>query len=143
LSSLKAGDYRAATVTAEGLAKDRDESLRFLEWAGIWYRDLMVHAVTRGSSELVNRDVLAWMEHESADDRLEHSLSLIAQTIEPAPTNMVTRSLRPPRRRGWTPKHLPTKSAQPSGLPGMTVDSLTIISFAPPIITTSNMCRNC
>ena len=84
LSSLKAGDYRAATVTAEGLAKDRDESLRFLEWAGIWYRDLMVHAVTRGSSELVNRDVLAWMEHESADDRLEHSLSLIAQTIEAA-----------------------------------------------------------
>ena len=84
LSSLKAGDYRAATVTAEGLAKDRDESLRFLEWAGIWYRDLMVHAVTRGSSELVNRDVLARMEHESAHDRLEHSLSLIAQTIEAA-----------------------------------------------------------
>ena len=84
LSSLKAGDYRAVTVTAEGLTKDRDESLKFLEWAGIWYRDLMVHAVTRGSSELVNRDVLAWMEHESADDRLEHSLSLIAQTIEAA-----------------------------------------------------------
>jgi DNA polymerase III subunit delta' len=84
LSSLKAGDYRAATVTAEGLAKDRDESLKFLEWAGSWYRDLMVHAVTRGSAELVNRDVLARMEHESADDRLEHSLSLIAQTIEAA-----------------------------------------------------------
>jgi DNA polymerase III subunit delta' len=84
LTSLKAGDYRAATVTAEGLAKDRDESLKFLEWAGSWYRDLMVHAVTRGSAELVNRDVLAWMEHESADDRLEHSLSLIAQTIEAA-----------------------------------------------------------
>jgi len=84
LSSLKAGDYRAAIVTAEGLAKDRDESLKFLEWAGIWYRDLMVHAVTRGSSELVNRDVLARMEHESAHDRLEHSLSLIAQTIEAA-----------------------------------------------------------
>src|SRR5438445_4315924 len=84
LSSLKAGNYRAATMTAEGLAKDRDESLRFLEWAGIWYQDLMVHTVTRGSSELVNRDVLAWMEHESADDKLEHSLSLIAQTIEAA-----------------------------------------------------------
>ena len=84
LSSLKAGDYRAAIVTAEGLAKDRDESLKFLEWAGICYRDLMVHAVTRGSSELVNRDVLARMEHESAHDRLEHSLSLIAQIIEAA-----------------------------------------------------------
>jgi len=84
LSSLKAGDYRAAIMTAEGLAKDRDESLKFLEWAGICYRDLMVHAVTRGSSELVNRDVLARMEHESAHDRLEHSLSLIAQTIEAA-----------------------------------------------------------
>jgi DNA polymerase III subunit delta' len=84
LSSLKAGDYRAATATAEALAKDRDESLKFLEWAGSWYRDLMVHAVTRGSGELVNRDVLARIEHESADDRLEHSLSLIAQTIEAA-----------------------------------------------------------
>jgi DNA polymerase III subunit delta' len=84
LSSLKAGDYRAATATAEALAKDRDESLKFLEWAGSWYRDLMVHAVTRGSGELVNRDVLTRIEHESADDRLEHSLSLIAQTIEAA-----------------------------------------------------------
>jgi len=84
LSSVKAGDYRAAIVTAEGLAKDRDESLKFLEWAGSWYRDLMVHAVTRGSGELVNRDVLARIEHESADDRLEHSLSLIAQIIEAA-----------------------------------------------------------
>jgi DNA polymerase III subunit delta' len=84
LSSLKAGDYLAATVTAEGLAKDRDESLKFLEWAGSWYRDLMVHVVTRGSAGLVNRDVLAPMEHESADDRLEHSLLLIAQIIEAA-----------------------------------------------------------
>src|SRR5207247_11362441 len=70
LSSLKAGDYRAAIMTAEGLAKDRNEALKFLEWAGICYRDLMVNAVTRASSERDKDDVLARHEDEPVRDNL-------------------------------------------------------------------------
>ena len=81
LSSLGAGDYRAATQAAEALANNRDESLKFLEWAETWYRDLLIHAVTQSSRDIVNLDMLTRIqEHGHAD--MEDILSSIAQTIE-------------------------------------------------------------
>jgi DNA polymerase-3 subunit delta' len=84
LLSLKAGDYRAAVLAAESLAGSKEEALEFLQWAESWYRDLVIQAVARGSGDLINLDVATRIEHESANDRLEHRLALFAQTVEAA-----------------------------------------------------------
>lgn len=84
LSSLKAGDCRAAIAAAETLAHSRDDALKFLEWAESWYRDLLIHAISQDSAGLINRDMLAWIEDESPNVKLEHVLSSMAQTVEAA-----------------------------------------------------------
>ena len=81
LSSLKAGDYRAATEAAEVLADNREESLRFLAWAESWYRDLIVHTVKRDPKDMINLDMLPRIQHESANGNLELMLASIAQTV--------------------------------------------------------------
>ena len=80
LSSLKAGDYRAATEAAEALASNKDETSKFLEWAETWYRDLLIHTVTQKSGDIINLDLLAQIEEHSAHGDIEHLLSLLDQT---------------------------------------------------------------
>ncbi len=80
LSALKAGDYRAAIAAAEVLAGQREECLKFLEWAGSWYRDLMVQAVRPESPDTVNLDIIQRIQDQSASESLEHLLSVIGQT---------------------------------------------------------------
>ena len=82
VSSLKAGDYRTAMVSAEAIANNKDETAKFLEWSESWYRDLLVHAVTQESRELINIDMLARIQQESAAGKLEYILSLMAQVTE-------------------------------------------------------------
>jgi len=82
LASLDGGDYRSATDAAEALGGSRDESLQFLQWAETWYRDMLVHAVTRASEDLINRDMLAQIQEHSADGDMERILSAIAETVE-------------------------------------------------------------
>jgi DNA polymerase-3 subunit delta' len=84
LSSLKAGDCRAAIATAETLANSRDDCLKFLQWAESWYRDLLIHAVRQDSAGLINLDMLTRIEHQSSNVRLEHILWSIAQTADAA-----------------------------------------------------------
>lgn len=81
LSSLRAGDYRAATQAAEDLANNRDESLAFLEWAETWYRDLLIHTVTQSSRAIVNLDMLTRIEEQGHADT-DRVLASIAQIIE-------------------------------------------------------------
>ena len=84
LSSLKTGDCRAAIATAETLANSREDCLKFLRWAESWYRDLLIHAVRQDSASLINLDMLARIEQQSSNARLEHILWSIAQTADAA-----------------------------------------------------------
>ena len=80
LSSLKAADYHGAMIAAEALASNRDEALKFLKWAESWYRDLLIHGVAKDSDELVNLDMRAEIEQQSADGDVELALSATSQT---------------------------------------------------------------
>lgn len=80
LSNLAAGDYRAASKVAEEIASDKQESLRFLEWAETWYRDLLVYASTGNSEDVINADMFAEIELQSARGDFERLLSTFAQT---------------------------------------------------------------
>jgi len=80
LSALNAGDYRAACGAAESLAGAKEESLKFLRWAETWYRDLIVHALTENSHEMINLDMLPQVQQQSAKGDLAHMLSSFAQT---------------------------------------------------------------
>jgi DNA polymerase-3 subunit delta' len=82
LSSLTPGDYRAALAAAEALAANRDETLRFLEWAGIWYRDLLTFRVARSLDEIVNLDMLPQIEQQSSRIEEDHLFVLLAKTAE-------------------------------------------------------------
>lgn len=80
ISNVCAGGYRAAADAAEILASNREESLRFLEWAESWYRDLLVYAVTQSPRDLVNLDMMSQIQQQSAGTHVEHLLSSISQT---------------------------------------------------------------
>ncbi len=82
LSSVKPGDYRAALEKAEALAGDRDELLKFLQWAEQWYRDRLVYAVSQQAEYVINRDLVSWLEGESAHDNLEHMVSCYDRTAK-------------------------------------------------------------
>jgi len=84
MTSLVAGDYRGAGAAAEAIAGNKEEALRFLEWAGTWYRDLAVHAVTRNPEALVNIDMLAQIMSQSTAGNVERALSSFAQTGQAA-----------------------------------------------------------
>ena len=80
LLRVASGDYRTAAETAEALADNKEESLRFLQWAESWYRDLLVYTVTQNRQEVVNVDMLPQIQQVSAAVGLEHVLARIAET---------------------------------------------------------------
>ena len=82
LSSLSAGDYRAASAAAEALASKKEEALQFLQWAETWYRDLLNHAVNENSEETVNVDMLPEIRSQSVKAQVERLLSTFAQTAQ-------------------------------------------------------------
>ena len=84
LLSLSAGDYRAASEAAEAIASNKEEALQFLEWAETWYRDLLVHAATENSEEMVNLDMLTEIGSQSAKSNSERMLASFAQTARAA-----------------------------------------------------------
>ena len=84
VSSLTSGNYRGAIEAAEAIASNKEESLQFLEWAETWYRDLLVHAATENSAEMVNVDMLTEIGSQSAKDDFEQMLASFAQTARAA-----------------------------------------------------------
>jgi len=84
LASLSAGDYRAGLAAAEELAGSRDESLTFLQWTRSWYRDLLAHAVTKNSQEIVNIDMMSAIHQRSTETDISTLLSLFTKTGEAA-----------------------------------------------------------
>jgi DNA polymerase III subunit delta' len=79
LLRVASGDYRTTAETAEALAGNKEESLRFLQWAESWYRDLLVYAVTQNQQDVVNVDMLPQIEQVSAAVGLERLLERIAE----------------------------------------------------------------
>jgi DNA polymerase III subunit delta' len=79
LLRVASGDYRTAAETAEALAGNKEESLRFLDWAESWYRDLLVYTVTQNQQDMVNVDMLPQIEQMAAAVELEHLLAQIAE----------------------------------------------------------------
>jgi DNA polymerase III subunit delta' len=82
LMSLKAGDYNAAMVAAEALAKNRDEALKFLKWAESWYRDLLVYSATQRPNELVNLDMLPQIDQQATERSVDCILSAFSHTTD-------------------------------------------------------------
>jgi DNA polymerase III gamma/tau subunit len=80
ISSLGAGDYRAATDAAEILAGSKDDSLRFLEWIESWFRDLLVYGVTQNQQTVVNSDMLTQIQRQSASTNVERLFCWINET---------------------------------------------------------------
>lgn len=82
LSALKVKDYLGAMAAAEALAASREEALEFLNWAESWYRDLLIHGVTRKTDELVNLDMLPQIEQHSTEFGAQRALGALARISE-------------------------------------------------------------
>src|SRR5262245_51595153 len=79
ISNLAVGDYRAATDVAEVLAGSKDDSLRFLEWIESWFRDLLVFGLTQNQQTVVNCDMLAQLQRQSATTNFEQLFYWISE----------------------------------------------------------------
>jgi DNA polymerase-3 subunit delta' len=66
---------------AEQLAKDRGETLQFLDWLADWYRDVLVYRATDGAGELYHRDLLDKLRAHAAAVSTENALRLRARTL--------------------------------------------------------------
>lgn len=80
LGALNKGDYRGASEAAEKLAGNKDEALKFLEWAETFYRDVLVFAATQSSQEMINLDLLQQAEPLAGAAKIDHWLALLEQT---------------------------------------------------------------
>lgn len=84
ICSLSAGDYQAALAVGEELAAEKEECLRFLEWAEGWYRDLMVYAIRKDRDQVLNRDVEEVLKQQADRYSLERLLLLRARAARTA-----------------------------------------------------------
>jgi DNA polymerase III subunit delta' len=82
LVSLRAGDYRAVLNAAEALAGNREETVKFLQWAGLWYRDLLSFRIAHTTNQVVNVDMLPEIEEQSAAMAEDDLFSLLSKTGE-------------------------------------------------------------
>ena len=78
LGALHQGDFHGANVAAEVLASNRDEALKFLQWAESWYRDLTVYHVQQNTDEVVNLDMMPELQQQSATGKIAHWLEAFA-----------------------------------------------------------------
>jgi len=79
LSAVKV--HGAWAAFAEELAKDRSETLQFLDWLADWYRDILVYRATDGAGELCNRDLLEKLRAQAAALTAQNALRLRARTL--------------------------------------------------------------
>jgi len=84
LASLSTGNYRVALEATETLAGSREETLKFLQWAQSWYRDLLTHAIMHNPDEVVNIDMMPQIHQQSNKANMACLLSLLAKTGEAA-----------------------------------------------------------
>ena len=82
LNSLSPGNYRAAAEMAEKLAVNREECLKFLEWAEGWCRDLTVICAAGNPQAAVNLDMAAQIQHLAAQYGLDRVLEIHSETSQ-------------------------------------------------------------
>jgi DNA polymerase-3 subunit delta' len=80
VSSLGAGDYRAAIDAAEGLAASKENCLAFLEWVETWFRDLLAYGITRSGENVINVDMFSQIQKQSASMDFGELFACIAET---------------------------------------------------------------
>ena len=71
-------DAAAWAALAEELAKDRAETLLFLDWLAGWYRDLLVYQATQTTGEICNRDLLEKFRVQAENINMSQALRLRA-----------------------------------------------------------------
>ena len=79
VGSLTPEDCRGWMTLAEELASERAESLKFLEWVGGWYRDILIYCVTKSSRGIVNLDMEENIKQQSERYSLERIILLLSQ----------------------------------------------------------------
>lgn len=77
--SLSGRDYRAILRLAEERAKDREESLQFLQWIEGWYRDILIYQIEGSTGQIRNLDMAARIKEQAALSSVEHSLGGLAR----------------------------------------------------------------
>jgi DNA polymerase III subunit delta' len=71
-------DAAAWAALAEELAKDRAETLQFLDWLAEWYRDLLVFHATQTTDQICNRDLLEKFRAQVENVTVSRALKLRA-----------------------------------------------------------------
>lgn len=81
---VTAGDYRGALSMAEELASEREETLKFLEWLVVWYRDVLVSTLTDDPGAVCNSDLVEDIQRGRRAYRLESVLASLSQASSTA-----------------------------------------------------------
>ena len=81
IDSLTKGDCREWITLAEELASVREESLKFLEWVEVWYRDILIYCVTGTSKGISNLDMEENIARQAKRSSLERILFLLSEAI--------------------------------------------------------------
>lgn len=84
IDSLTSEDFRRALAVAEELARTREDSLGFLEWAEGWYRDLLVFSLRGDTGQLCNRDLEEELKRHASRYGLERILTLRSRAAKTA-----------------------------------------------------------
>ena len=84
LVALSASDYSGAVALAEELAGNREECLKFLEWAESWFRDLLVYSMTGNRKMTGNLDTMPSNQPSSTALYAEAIAMLVLQAAEAA-----------------------------------------------------------
>ncbi len=79
LAEVSADDMRGIAALADEMGADREKSLRFLEWARGWLRDIMVLQVTGSASGVYNRDLLEHLQRTAGEGRVQHTTAALAE----------------------------------------------------------------
>ncbi len=79
ISSLTPTDFAGWMTLAEEIAGDREGSLKFLEWAETWYRDILICLVTGSSRGISNPDLEQSVRRQADRIDRERVLFLLSQ----------------------------------------------------------------
>ncbi|MBI1994132.1 MAG: DNA polymerase III subunit delta' [Deltaproteobacteria bacterium] len=79
MSSLTPADSAGWMALAEEIAGEREESLKFLDWAEGWYRDILICLVTGSSRGLSNPDLEQSIRRQADRNSRERVLFLLSR----------------------------------------------------------------
>jgi len=71
LAALAKDDRRGWTTLADDLSKDRERTLRFLDWLAGWYRDILIYRAGENVQEICNLDAMEGLKSQAESSPLE------------------------------------------------------------------------